>query len=129
MGATSATGFFTAGHSPLVLVPKWDYAARVRIVAVSALRNFWERHPDSEQPLKAWHDEARHAAWATPQDIRNHYANASFVGNNRVVFNIKGNDYRLIVAVAYRFQAIYIKFIGTHADYDRIDATTVEEAP
>ena len=56
-----------------------------------------------------------------------HYASASFVGHKRVVFNIKGNDYRLIVAVAYRFQAIYIKFIGTHAEYDRIDAATVED--
>ena len=99
----------------------------MKVIAVRALRTFWTRHPDSEQPLKAWYDEARHATWATPQDIRNHYASASFVGNNRVVFNIKGNDYRLIVAVAYRFQAIYIKFIGTHADYDGIDAATVED--
>lgn len=100
----------------------------MRIIAIAALREFWGRHPDAEQPLKAWHDEARHAAWNSPQDIRNHYASASFVGNNRVVFNIKGNDYRLIVAVAYRFQAVYIKFIGTHAEYDRIDAATVEDA-
>jgi len=84
-------------------------------------------HPDSEQPLKAWYGETRHAAWLTPRDIRNHYATASFVGRNRVVFNIKGNDYRLIVAVAYRFQAVYIKFLGTHAEYDRIDAAIVEE--
>ncbi|MCD9028329.1 type II toxin-antitoxin system HigB family toxin [Luteimonas sp. BDR2-5] len=98
----------------------------MRVIAVSALRAFWERHPDSEQPLKAWYDEAKHAAWLSPQDIRNHYASASFVGKNRVVFNIKGNDYRLIVAVAYRFQAVYIKFLGTHAEYDRIDAATVE---
>ena len=53
---------------------------------------FWTRHPDAEQPLKAWYDEAKHAIWATPQDIRDHYASASFVGGNRVVFNIKGND-------------------------------------
>ena len=99
----------------------------MKVVAVSALRSFWERHPDAEQPLKAWHDEARHAAWATPQDIRDRYTSASFVGHNRVVFNIKGNDYRLIAAVAYRFQAVYIKFIGTHAQYDRIDAATVED--
>ena len=66
-------------------------------------------------------------SWATPQDIRDRYASASFVGHNRVVFNIKGNDYRLIAAVAYRFQAVYIKFIGTHAQYDRIDAATVED--
>ena len=100
----------------------------MKVVAVSTLRSFWNRHPDAEQPLKAWHDEARHANWKKPQDIKLHYASASCVGRNRVVFNIKGNDYRLIVAVAYRFQAVYIKFVGTHAQYDRIDAATVEDA-
>jgi len=99
----------------------------MKVIAVGTLRIFWERHPDAEQPLKAWYDEARHAVWSTPQDIRNRYASASFVGHNRVVFNIKGNDYRLIVAVAYRFQAIYIKFVGTHTEYNRIDAATVED--
>lgn len=99
----------------------------MKVIAISTLRRFWQRHPDSEQPLKAWYDEAKHATWSAPQDIRNRYASASFVGRNRVVFNIKGNDYRLIVAIAYRFQAAYIKFIGTHAEYDRIDAATVED--
>lgn len=99
----------------------------MKVIAVSTLRGFWERHPDAEQPLKAWYDEAKHACWSTPQDIKNHYASVSFVGGNRVVFNIKGNGYRLVVAIAYRFQAIYIKFIGTHAEYDRIDAATVED--
>ena len=98
----------------------------MKVIAVGTLRDFWARHPDAEQPLKAWCDEAKHAVWRTPQDIRQRYASASFVGHNRVVFNIKGNDYRLIVAVAYRFQAIYIKFIGTHTEYDRVDAATVE---
>jgi mRNA interferase HigB len=100
----------------------------MKIVAVATLRSFWKRHPDSEQPLKAWYDEAKHANWTTPQSIRSRYASASFVGRNRVVFNIKGNDYRLVVAVAYRFRAVYIKFVGTHAQYDRIDAATVESA-
>jgi mRNA interferase HigB len=99
----------------------------MKIVAIGTLRRFWQRYPDSEQPLKAWYDEAKHANWTTPQQIRNRYASASFVGKNRVVFNIKGNDYRLIVAVAYRFQAVYIKFIGTHAEYNRVDAGTVED--
>jgi mRNA interferase HigB len=98
----------------------------MKIVAVSTLRHFWQRHPDAEQPLKAWYDEARHASWQTPREIKNRYATASFIGKNRVVFNIKGNDYRLIVAVAYRFQAVYIKFVGTHAQYSKIDAATVE---
>jgi len=99
----------------------------MKVIAVSSLRRFWVRHPDAEQALKAWHDEARHANWRTPQQVKSHYASVSFVGKNRVVFNIKGNDYRLIVAVAWRFQAVYIKFVGTHAEYDRVDAATVEK--
>lgn len=99
----------------------------MRVIAISTLRGFWEKYPTAEQPLKAWYDEARHARWSTPQDIKARYASASFVGNNRVVFNIKGNDFRLIIAVSYRFQAVYIKFVGTHAEYDRIDAATVED--
>lgn len=100
----------------------------MKVIAISALRSFWERHPAAEQPLKAWYDEARHASWRSPRDVKARYASASFVGRNRVVFNIKGNDYRLVVAVACRFQAVYIKFIGSHAEYDRIDAATVEDA-
>jgi mRNA interferase HigB len=99
----------------------------MRIVAVATLKRFWARHPAAEQPLKAWYDEARHAKWSTPQDIKDRYASASFIGKNRVVFNIKGNDYRLIVAVAWHFQAVYIKFVGTHAEYNRVDARTVEK--
>lgn len=99
----------------------------MRVIAVGTLRRFWERHADAEQSLKAWHDEAKHAEWKKPADIRARYSTASFVGSNRVVFNIKGNEYRLIAAVAYRFQAVYIKFVGTHVEYDRIDAATVEK--
>ncbi len=98
----------------------------MRIVAVSTWRDFWVRHSPAEQPLRAWYDEARRATWKAPQEIKARYASASFVGKNRVVFNIKGNDYRLVVAVSYSFQAVYIKFVGTHAAYDRIDASTVE---
>jgi mRNA interferase HigB len=74
----------------------------------------------------AWIDEARKASWSTPSDIKAHFASASILKSRRVVFNIKGNDFRLIVAVAYRFGAIYIKFVGTHKQYDAIDADTVE---
>ena len=76
--------------------------------------------------MKAWHDEVLKAQWKIPQDIKAHYASASFVGRNRVVFNIKGNQHRLIVAVAYQYGALYIKFVGTHAEYDRVDAAIVE---
>ena len=98
----------------------------MRVIAKKHLSAYWRAHPDAEQPLKAWYDEASKAQWMTPQDIKSPYGNASFVGNNRVVFNIKGNDHRLIVAVAYRFGALYIKFVGTHREYDKVDAATVE---
>lgn len=98
----------------------------MKIVAVRTLRQCWETHPSAEQPLKAWHDEARKAEWKKPQDIKSYYASASFIGGNRVVFNIKGNDYRLVTAIAYRVGVVYVKFVGTHAEYDRVDALTVE---
>lgn len=100
----------------------------MNIVARKTLVDFWTRksHRDAEQPLKAWFAEASRASWSSPQDIKDQYRNASFVGGNRVVFNIKGNDYRLVVAVAYDYGAVYVKFIGTHAQYDKVDATTVE---
>jgi mRNA interferase HigB len=98
----------------------------VRIIARKHLINFWRIHPYAEQPLKAWYDEVSHLTWKKPQDIKNQYRSASFVAHNRVVFNIKGNAYRLVVAVAYSFGAVYVKFIGSHAAYDRIDACTVQ---
>lgn len=98
----------------------------MRIIAKKYLVQFWKLHQDAEQPLKSWHDEAVKADWRSPQDIKSQYRNASFIAHNRVVFNIKGNKYRLIVAIAYRFGALYIKFIGTHAEYDRVNAKTIE---
>ena len=98
----------------------------MRVISKKHLTEYWAKHPTAEQSLKAWYDEAVVAQWQTPQDIKDQYRSASIVANNRIVFNIKGNDHRLIVAVAYRFGAIYIKFVGTHAEYDKIDAATVE---
>jgi len=98
----------------------------MRVVAVSTLRKFWDRHPDVEQPLKAWLQEASNAEWRQPSDIKAHYRSVSVLKNRRVVFNIKGNDYRLVVAIAYQLQIVFVKFIGTHADYDLVDADTVE---
>lgn len=99
----------------------------MRILALSTLRTFWEqpKYKDSEQPLKAWFDEARHAKWVKPQDIKDKYRNASFIADNRVVFNIHGNKYRLIVALKYEFGVGYIRFIGTHKQYDAINAKTI----
>lgn len=98
----------------------------MKLIAVKYLRDFWERFPDAEQHVKAWIDEVKKADWQQPTDIKAQYRNASILKSRRVVFNIKGNDYRLVVAVAYRFGAVYIKFVGTHEQYDAIDAETVE---
>ncbi|MDP2098109.1 MAG: type II toxin-antitoxin system HigB family toxin [Coriobacteriia bacterium] len=98
----------------------------MKIVAIKILREFWALHPNAEQHLKAWLDEVKKTTWTQPVDIKATYRSASILKNRRVVFNIKGNDYRLVVAVAYRFGAVYIKFIGTHAQYDAIDAETIE---
>ena len=97
----------------------------MRIIALKTLRLFWEQHPDAQQALQAWYRDAKRAAWKTPADIRNVYRNASIVGNNRVVFNIRGNQYRLVVAVNYTSSILYIRFIGTHQDYNKIDVTTI----
>ncbi len=99
----------------------------MRVIAVATLRSFWEKHFDAEQPLKAWYEEVINATWTQPADVKAMYRHASVLKNRRVVFNIKGNDYRLIVAVAYRLQIVYVKFIGTHKDYDRVDAETVDQ--
>jgi mRNA interferase HigB len=98
----------------------------MRVIALKHIRDFYVRHPQAAQALKAWSQEGRNASWKTPQDIKQRYSSASFLGRNRVVFNIKGNEYRLVAAIAYQFEAVYIKFIGTHAQYDAIDALTIE---
>jgi mRNA interferase HigB len=97
----------------------------MRVIAKRTLREFREQHADAEQPLKAWYDEARKAQWLQPPDIKVLYRSVSFVANSRVVFNIGGNMYRLVAAVDYRRQALFIKFIGTHAEYDKVNVETV----
>jgi mRNA interferase HigB len=97
----------------------------MRIISRKALREFWEIHPDAQQPLRAWYADVKKADWQSPTDIKNVYRNASIVANNRVVFNIKGNKYRLVVAVQYEYRLVYIRFVGTHQAYDKIDVTTI----
>ena len=101
----------------------------MRVISKLKLVEFWHECPAARAGLQGWYEDASRAQWESPQDIKRSYATASFLASRRVVFNIKGNDYRLVVAVAYRFQAVYIKFVGTHAQYDAIDATTVEPKP
>ena len=97
----------------------------MRVIAVKTLKSFWKKHPDAENALRAWYTEVKRASWQGPHDVKNAYATASMLRNNRVVFNIKGNSYRLIVAVKYEFQVVYIRFVGTHAAYDRVNAEEI----
>lgn len=100
----------------------------MRIIARKSLHEFSVRHPRSRQPLDdwyIWYILATAADWQSPSEVKRIFRSADFLPDNRVVFNIGGNDYRLVVKIEYRFRTVYIRFIGTHADYDRIDATTI----
>lgn len=99
----------------------------VRIIAFRTLREFFEKPElaDSEISLRAWYHDVKSADWKLPNDLKQQYKNVSLVGEGRVVFNIKGNKYRLVVAVDYEFQVVFIRFIGTHKQYDTIDAKTI----
>jgi mRNA interferase HigB len=97
----------------------------VRVIARRTLREFWITHADAMEPLKAWHAIVSRADWKGPADVKAVFGNASIVAHNRVVFNIKGNDYRLVARFAYGFGRCWVRFVGTHAEYDRIDAATV----
>ena len=96
-----------------------------RIFAKSTLREFWERFPDSEQYLKTWYDTAMSADWKSPSDVKKTYARASILKDSRIVFNIKGNSYRLVTKFNYEKQWIFIRFIGSHKEYDKIDANLI----
>lgn len=97
----------------------------MRIISKKILREFWENHSDSKQQLLSWYRETNDAIWTNPNHIKLIYPSASFLANNRVIFNIKGNTYRLIVKVSYAQQIVWIRFIGTHAQYDKIDANKI----
>ncbi len=92
----------------------------MRVIAKRALVAFWKRHADAENPLLAWYREVEKEDWASPARVKERYRTASFVGD-RVVFNIKGNTYRLVVRINYPARIVYIRFVGTHQEYDRID--------
>lgn len=97
----------------------------MRVIAKKTLRDFWFKHPDSEQQLKSWYKEAEDATWKSPNQIKREYPFASILKDNRVVFNIKSNKYRLIVRINYNYQMVWIRFIGTHAEYDKVNAKNI----
>ena len=97
----------------------------MRVIAKSTLREFWGKHADCEQQLKAWYQETEKANWKSFNELKKEYPAASILNDNRVVFNIKGNTYRLIVKVNLDYQICWIRFVGTHAEYDKIDANSI----
>lgn len=97
----------------------------MNVVSRRRLVEFWSVNPRAEGPLTAWWEIVRGAEWRTPQDVRNDFRSADFVGDDRVIFDVGGNNYRVVVRVSYRFKQVLIKFVGTHAEYDRIDPETV----
>jgi mRNA interferase HigB len=94
----------------------------MRVISKGTLRTFWEQleYKDAEQPLKCWYKAITESEWTAPQAVTNYFNGADYVGNGRIVFNICGNKYRLIVALRYDIQVAYVRFIGTHKEYDRI---------
>ena len=96
-----------------------------RIFSKSTIREFWEKNPESEQYLKTWYDTAMGADWKSPNDVKQTYANASILKDGRIVFNIKGNSFRLVAKFNFEKQWIFIRFIGTHSEYDKIDANLI----
>jgi mRNA interferase HigB len=99
----------------------------MRIIAFRTLREFWEKpeYTDTEASLRAWYHDAKSAIWKNSNDLKQQYKNASILGEGRAIFNIKGNQYRLVVAIDYEFQVLFVRFIGTHKQYDNIDAKTI----
>jgi mRNA interferase HigB len=96
----------------------------MRIIAKKALREFWLLNPDAEEPLLAWYREVEKEDWTKPSEVKDKYRSVSFVGD-RVVFNIKGNNYRLVVKINYPYRVVYVRFVGTHKEYDEIDVEEV----
>jgi len=99
----------------------------MRIIAFRTLREFFEKpeYANSEASLRAWYHEVKAAEWTSSNELKQQYKNASIPGEGRVVFNIKGNAYRLVVAIDYEFQVVFVRFIGTHKQYDKIDIKTI----
>jgi mRNA interferase HigB len=99
----------------------------MRIISKATLKRFWQKesNKDSEQAIKEWHQEALKANWKSPNDVKAQFGNVSVIGNKRLVFNIAGNKYRLIVSANYKYKCLYVCFIGTHKQYDKINAGEV----
>lgn len=122
-------GFLTgAALQVLAIVPSWDYTFAVRVIALSTLRAFWTgkaAYADAREPTLAWYRHVLKADWRSPAEVKREFGNASILRDGRVVFNIAGNKYRIVVWINYPYRIVYVRFIGTHAQYDKIDAQNI----
>ncbi len=113
-------------------LPNWErtftFVYIMRVIAVKTLKHFWEKHPEAEQALLVWYEEAQKSHWESPNELKAKFRNASILGGKRVVFNIHGNTFRLIVDIEFKFQIVFVVWVGTHKEYDKIDAKTVQYA-
>lgn len=100
----------------------------MRIIAKKTLKDFWKKHPDSKGQLLAWYDETKNAVWHNHNELKTHITDASVIGAKRVAFNIKDNHYRLIVDIEYSIQLVFIVWLGTHSDYNKINTKTISYA-
>jgi mRNA interferase HigB len=98
----------------------------MQVISKRALKLFWEAHPEARTPLETWHSIVSGALWNSPQEIKDRFGSVDFVGGNRAIFNIGGNKFRLVALVAYRSHRVFVKFVGTHAQYDKIDPVTCQ---
>jgi len=101
------------------------YIISVRVISKKTLVEYYEKHKEIKSQLETWYHEAKNAEWKNPQEIKQKYASASIIGGNKIVFNIKGNKYRLVTEINYRMKIVYIKFIGTHKEYDKINVEEI----
>jgi len=108
------------------LVTFYIFAASMRVIASKTLKEYWEKFPQAEQALFSWYEEAQAAEWRTPNELKAQYRNASVINEKRVIFNIHGNSYRLIVDVEFRYKMVFIVWFGTHTQYDSIDAKKIK---
>lgn len=97
----------------------------MRIIAISTLKDYWEKHPDAKLPLCEWYIKVERAEWESFSDMRKDFNSVDYVGNQHYVFNIKGNNYRLVVAIKFTPKLVYIRFVGSHDEYDKIDVTRI----
>ena len=113
---------------PFAIVPFWDYYVSMRIISISTIKSFWESNPafiDAKEPALAWYRHALKADWDSPNSVKLDFGQASILQDGRVVFNIAGNKYRLVVWINYPYRVIYVRFFGTHKQYDKIDVQTI----